>query len=186
MLMVEIFAADPVLSTRCKTRSAVHWCTWGHLCSQWSHDYSSGFEKICYYSFFYYLHPVRILCSWLYFLQIVDRPSVADQVLGQFYVQPQWVFDSINRFRIPTDSRLFAHLSRPWSNGWVALSFLFVRRPSRYGDIFSSSTSTCPRPPNPYIFWKLMIIAIQKWIRNTNTKTKTNTKTMTKTKTPRE
>ena len=62
--------------------------------------------------------------------------------------------------------------------GWVALSFLFVR-PSRYGDIFSSSTSTCPRPPNPYIFWKLMIIAIQKWIRNTNTKT------MKKTKTPR-
>merc|ERR1712055_1218803 len=23
--------------------------------------------------------------------QIVDRPSVADQVLGRFYVQPQWV-----------------------------------------------------------------------------------------------
>ena len=41
------------------------------------------------------------------------------------------------------------------------------------------STSTSPRPPNPYIFWKLMIIAIQKWIRNTNTKTKTDTKTMT-------
>ena len=47
-------------------------------------------------------------------------------------------------------------------------------------------TSTCPRPPNPYIFWKLMIIAIQKRIGNTNTKTKTNTKTMTKTKTQRE
>merc|ERR1712060_158059 len=29
--------------------------------------------------------------------QIVDRPSVSDQVLGRFYVQPQWVFDSINR-----------------------------------------------------------------------------------------
>ena len=47
-----------------------------------------------------------------------------------------------------------------------------------------------PNPQNPYIFWKLMIIAIQKWIRNTNTKTKTNTKTITKTitktKTPRE
>ena len=90
----------------------------------------------------YHLHPVGNVCNWLYFLQMVDRPSVADQVLGQFYVQPQWVFDSINRFRIPTVSRLFAHLSRPWSNGWVALSFLFVRRPSRYGDIFSSSTST--------------------------------------------
>ena len=78
-----------------------------------------------------------------------------------------------------------AHLSRPWSNGWVALSFLIVRS-SRHGDISSSSTSTCPRPPNPYIFWKLMIVAIQKWIRNTNTNTKTNTKTMTKTKTPRK
>jgi len=29
--------------------------------------------------------------------QISDRPSVDDQVLGRFYVQPQWVFDSINR-----------------------------------------------------------------------------------------
>jgi len=29
--------------------------------------------------------------------QIVDRPSVADHVLGRFYDQHQWVFDSINR-----------------------------------------------------------------------------------------
>jgi len=29
--------------------------------------------------------------------QISDRPSISDQVLGRFYVQPQWVFDSINR-----------------------------------------------------------------------------------------
>jgi len=29
--------------------------------------------------------------------QISDRPSIEDQVLGRFYVQPQWVFDSINR-----------------------------------------------------------------------------------------
>jgi len=29
--------------------------------------------------------------------QISDRPSIDDQVLGRFYVQPQWVFDSINR-----------------------------------------------------------------------------------------
>ena len=81
-----------------------------------------------------------------------------------------------------------AHLSRPWSIGWVALSFLFVClfvRPAMVTS-YQISTSTSPRPPNPYIFWKLMIIAIQKWIRNTSTKTKTNTKTMTKTKTPRE
>ena len=38
-----------------------------------------------------------------------------------------------------------------------------------------------PDPPNPYIFWKLMIRAIQKWIGNTNTRTNTITKTMTKT-----
>jgi len=29
--------------------------------------------------------------------QICDRPSVSDKVLGRFYVQPQWIFDSINR-----------------------------------------------------------------------------------------
>ena len=81
---------------------------------------------------------------------------------------------------------IFAHLSLPWSIGWVALSFLLFVRLSRYGDIRPNLTSRCPTPPNPYIFWKLMIIAIQKWIKNTNTKTKTNTKTMTKTKTPRE
>ena len=77
------------------------------------------------------------------------------------------------------------HRSLPWSIGWVALSFL-VGCLSRYGDTRPNLTSTYPTPPNPYIFWKLMIIAIQKWIRNTNTKTKTNTKTMTKTKTSRE
>ena len=83
---------------------------------------------------------------------------------------------------------VIAHLSLPWSIGWVALSFLVRRRRrlSRYGNTRPNLTSSCPTPQNPYIFWKLMIIAIQKWIRNTNTKTKTNTKTMTKTKTPRE
>jgi len=29
--------------------------------------------------------------------QISDRPSIDDRVLGRFYIQPQWVFDSINR-----------------------------------------------------------------------------------------
>ena len=57
---------------------------------------------------------------------------------------------------------------------------------SRYGDTGPNLTSFCPRSPKPLHFWKLIIMAIQKWIGNTNTKTKTNTKTMTKTKTPRE
>ena len=56
---------------------------------------------------------------------------------------------------------------------------------SCHGNTRRNLTSRCPIPPNPYIFWKLMIIAIQKWIRNRNTKTNTNTKTVTKTKTPR-
>ena len=71
-------------------------------------------------------------------------------------------------------------------NGLSSPIFPFVCSLSRYGDIRPNLTSRCPTPPKPYIFWKLMIIAIQKWIKNTNTKTKTNTKTMTKTKTPRE
>ena len=72
-----------------------------------------------------------------------------------------------------------------WLSSSIFPCRLFVRS-SRHGDIWPNLTSNCPTPPNPYIFWKLMIIAIQNWIRNTNTKTKTNTKTMTKTKTRRE
>ena len=100
-------------------------------------------------------------------------------------------FGALQKFR-PTFTLLLllciAHLSLPWSIGWVALSFLVRRRRrlSRYGNTRPNLTSSCPTPQNPYIFWKLMIIAIQKWIRNSNRKTKTNTKTMTKTKTPRE
>ena len=77
--------------------------------------------------------------------------------------------------------------SQPSMVHWLSspiFPFLVVQL-SRHGDTRPNLTSTCPTPPNPYIFWKLMIIAIQKWIGNTNTKTKTNTKTMTKTKTPR-
>jgi len=29
--------------------------------------------------------------------QVSDRPAVTEKVLGRFYVQPQWVFDTINR-----------------------------------------------------------------------------------------
>ena len=94
------------------------------------------------------------------------------------------IIDFCQRLEPSTNPSFIAHLSLPWSIGWVSLSFLVCS--SRYGNTRPNLTSSCPTPPNPYIFWKLMIIAIQKWIRNTNTKTKTNTKTMTKTKTPRE
>ena len=117
------------------------------------------------------------------------RPS-SDQRISHLKTQTfrsGYLTPNIKFFYYHWYSLIIAHLSRPWSIGWVALSFLFVRSSVRPAMVTSDqiSTSTSPRPPNPYIFWKLMIIAIQKWIRNTNTKTKTNTKTMTKTKTPR-
>ena len=78
--------------------------------------------------------------------------------------------------------------SQPSMVHWLSSSIFpcLVVWLSRYGNTLQNLTSSCPTPLNPYIFWKLMIVAIQKWIRNTNTKTKTNTKTMTKTMTPRE
>ncbi|ETE58103.1 Pescadillo-like protein, partial [Ophiophagus hannah] len=34
--------------------------------------------------------------------QIVDRPNVEKQVVGRYYLQPQWVFDSVNaKMRLP-------------------------------------------------------------------------------------
>ena len=44
--------------------------------------------------------------------------------------------------------------SQPSMVHWLSSSifpFLFVR-PSRHGDISPNLTSTCPTPPNPYIF----------------------------------
>ncbi|CAH0390130.1 unnamed protein product [Bemisia tabaci] len=49
--------------------------------------------------------------------QIVDRPSVEKKFISRYYVQPQWVFDCVNRRElIPTDQYLIgaelpAHLS---------------------------------------------------------------------------
>ena len=42
------------------------------------------------------------------------------------------------------------------------LVFSFFSFSSHLALLLLSPTSTCPRPPNPYIFRKLMIIAIQK------------------------
>ena len=51
----------------------------------------------------------------------------------------------------------FAHLSLPWSIGWVALSFLFVCsfvRPSRYGNIRPNLHFYFPHTPKPIHFLK--------------------------------
>jgi len=54
---------------------------------------------------------------------IADRPNIANKKLGRFYVQPQWIFDSINR-RIKLNEKDYAlgetlppHLS-PFVEGW--------------------------------------------------------------------
>ena len=79
---------------------------------------------------------------------------------------------------------------RPWS------AFVSSRPPTTHtptttlSSEIESCTSDSPKPSNPYIFWKLMSIAIQKRQRDTNTKTmtitNTKTKTKTKTRTPRQ
>lgn len=54
--------------------------------------------------------------------QIVDRPSMDKQYISRYYVQPQWIFDSVNaRELLPVESYLMGavlppHLS-PFNNG---------------------------------------------------------------------
>ena len=39
--------------------------------------------------------------------QVVDRPTQGHRFLSREYVQPQWVFDSLN-WRVLADTRLYA------------------------------------------------------------------------------
>lgn len=54
--------------------------------------------------------------------QICDRPSIASKVPGRTYIQPQWIFDSINKGQLVSASEygpgetLPPHLS-PWGDG---------------------------------------------------------------------
>lgn len=59
--------------------------------------------------------------SAAYCAQVVDRPAQGHRFMGREYVQPQWVFDSLN-WRVLVDARLYApgrapppHLS-PFAN----------------------------------------------------------------------
>ena len=53
------------------------------------------------------------------------------------------------------DKCVIAHLSLPWSIGWVALSFLVrCSLSSCHGNTWPNLTSTCPRPPKPIHFLK--------------------------------
>ena len=63
--------------------------------------------------------------------------------------------------------KIYPLQSSRWAEGMRALSFVLLLLSSPFGEL--------------YIFWKLMLKAIQKSSENTNTKTKTMTKTKTKT-----
>lgn len=53
-------------------------------------------------------HTVDPLAKWsLCFVQIVDRPTQGRRFLSREYVQPQWVYDSINaRIILPVEEYL--------------------------------------------------------------------------------
>ena len=68
--------------------------------------------------------------------------------------------------------KIYPLQSSRWAEGMRALSFVLLLLSSPFGEL--------------YIFWKLMLKAIQKSSENTNTKTKTMTKTTTKTKTQKK
>ena len=52
--------------------------------------------------------------------QIVDRPSVEKQYLSRYYVQPQWIFDSVNRKELlPVDKYLMGAVLPPHLSPFV-------------------------------------------------------------------
>ncbi|XP_054852750.1 pescadillo homolog isoform X2 [Eublepharis macularius] len=53
--------------------------------------------------------------------QIVDRPNIEKQVIGRYYVQPQWVFDSVNaRLCLPVADYFVGVLLPPHLSPFVA------------------------------------------------------------------
>ena len=124
------------------------------------------------------------ICSEVYWRRYHMAPIactvflIAPQALQVLWMKPNTKDISGNFSRkIANTSRIYCS-SQPSMVHWLSSSIFpcLVVPPWWHPNFY------LPQPPNQYIFWKLMIIAIQKWIGNTNTKTKT--KTMTKT--PRE
>ena len=138
-------------------------------------------------------HPSTHLClkysigvSWRFTFASLPRTERGQPiVLGSDPKGENLVYTHGNRCILLSDPS-GTDLSFVFFSFFFSSFFSFSFSSSHLALLLLFTTSTCMRPPNPYIFWKLMIIAIQKRIGNTNTKTKTNTKTMTKTKTQRE
>ena len=76
------------------------------------------------YNDFHHRNLVYVPANACLLLFAIVVNAAAAKVLYQKYIFKFWIF-KIGRYMASWG--LFAHLSRPWSIGWVALSFLFVR-----------------------------------------------------------
>ena len=158
-------------------------------CWNWTRPYHKALCKSPFIIKIWTFVTYSTICYWFIIFHF-HCPRQSEESQGKIsseFNQLNWIICQ----GIREKNNQIARLSFPWSIGWVALSFLvrlfgwLVVCPAMVTPV-QISLLVVPHPPHPYIFRKLMIIVIQKWIRNTNTKTKTNAKTMTKTKTPRE